>query len=637
MLWTRYRSSEPSAFAVRLRVEISEDESFNRVIATADAKVSPAADWTCRVLVGHLQPARTYWYRFIDPQGYASRVGRTRTAPAPEDTRPVNFAFVSCQNITLGAQHAYRRMIFEDQRAAEEDQLGFVLHLGDFIYEIVPYPEDNPQGLWGRPVREVVRLPQGEKVDNFHIPTTLEDYRTLYRAYLQDPDIQDARARWPFVCMWDNCEFSRRGWQSLQTVNGVDRPRQALKVAANQAWFEYQPARIVKASGNSLDTFDPPRVRQAPIERFDEHGLGMEANNRAAIGSLTAYRALRWGAHVDLILTDQYSYRSREPSERPEAQAFKGEHFPQLFPQEALEILDAGRAYANGQPPPSIRHGEQAIANFRRAEPPQTVLGAEQKAWLLETLRRSRATWKVWGCSSGTLEYRADPQNLPAGLAPPWPGAGYATVANRDLSCAYQERAEIYNYVRQHQISGFATVCGDRHAFWAGLAAPSLPPRAFEPVGVAFITGSICTPGLVEILQANLAAKHPLRGLYLAEQTDDAAPKPVLNLLFRHGVRSSLEYQRTGDIERARRLSNPDLSPHLSFLDLGGHGYSIARASGDRFECEFVCIPSPIEQNRQADGGPLLYRIKHGAPLWKSGQTPRLEQQVIEGNPELSI
>jgi alkaline phosphatase D len=31
------------------------------------------------------------------------------------------------------------------------------------------------------------------------VPATVEDYRTLYRAYLSDPDLQDARARWPFV------------------------------------------------------------------------------------------------------------------------------------------------------------------------------------------------------------------------------------------------------------------------------------------------------------------------------------------------------------------------------------------------------------------------------------------------------
>ncbi len=79
------------------------------------------ADHTCRVLVGGLRPARTYWYRFIGRDGHGSRIGRTRTAPAADDPRPVRFTFVSCQNVCEGAQNAYRRMIFEDERAAPDD------------------------------------------------------------------------------------------------------------------------------------------------------------------------------------------------------------------------------------------------------------------------------------------------------------------------------------------------------------------------------------------------------------------------------------------------------------------------------------------------------------------------------------
>ena len=142
---------------VDVRVEVAEDESFNRVVATAEAPVSEASDWTCRVLAGGLKPARTYWYRFTDEYGNGTRVGRTCTAPADNDRRPVRFAFVSCQNANHGAQNAYRRMIFEDERAREQDRLGFVLHLGDFIYEIVWYPEDRPQGMYGRSLRDIVR------------------------------------------------------------------------------------------------------------------------------------------------------------------------------------------------------------------------------------------------------------------------------------------------------------------------------------------------------------------------------------------------------------------------------------------------------------------------------------------------
>ena len=243
LFWTRYPSSGKQA---QLTLEVAEDELFERVAASAPVTVSAEADWTCRVLVGGLKPARVYWYRFSDSDGNGSRIGRTVTAPDNDDSRNVRFAFVSCQNANQGAQNAYRRMIFEDLRAPENERLDFVLHLGDFIYEIVWYPEDRPQGMYDRKLRDIVRYEHGEKIHDFHIPTTLDDYRAVYRAYLHDPDLQDARARWPFVCMWDNHEYSWLGWQGLQVFDGKVRPAQTKKVAANQAWFEYQPARIVK-------------------------------------------------------------------------------------------------------------------------------------------------------------------------------------------------------------------------------------------------------------------------------------------------------------------------------------------------------------------------------------------------------
>src|SRR5579862_2151194 len=147
-----------------------------------------------------------------------------------------------------------------------------------------------------------------------------------------------------------------------------------------------------------------------------------------------------------------------------------------------MQILDAGRAYDGGHPPATIRYGTREIPNFRRADPPQTILGAEQKAWFLDRLRRSTATWKVWGNTVATLDMRADPQHLPAGLTVPWPGAGYAGFGGGDASTAYVERAEIYDFVRDQAITGFATIAGDRHSFWAGLAAKALPPSPFAPV-----------------------------------------------------------------------------------------------------------------------------------------------------------
>src|SRR3954449_12980850 len=63
ILWTR-RPFESGGRRV-LTVEVAEDDAFRRVIAKASAPVSAESDWT-RVLLGHLKPARVYWYRFTD-------------------------------------------------------------------------------------------------------------------------------------------------------------------------------------------------------------------------------------------------------------------------------------------------------------------------------------------------------------------------------------------------------------------------------------------------------------------------------------------------------------------------------------------------------------------------------------------
>src|SRR5262249_37632521 len=73
LLWTRYAGETKSA-AVDLQVEVAEDQSFQSVVARSHVRVLAAADYTCRVLVGQLQPSRVYWYRFTDKDGNGSRI-----------------------------------------------------------------------------------------------------------------------------------------------------------------------------------------------------------------------------------------------------------------------------------------------------------------------------------------------------------------------------------------------------------------------------------------------------------------------------------------------------------------------------------------------------------------------------------
>jgi alkaline phosphatase D len=634
ILWTR-RPFEDGKRHV-LTVEVAEDQAFRRVVAQSRAPVSAVSDWTTRVLVGRLKPAHVYWYRFTDADGNGSRVGRTITAPKANDPRPVNFAFVSCQDVNEGKLNAYRRMIFEDERKPAAEQLGFVLHLGDFIYEVVEYP-DEVKSRYDRIIYDVGRISDGGKVSNFHYPLTLDGYRVVYKGYLADPDLQDARARWPFVSIWDNHEFSWQGWQSIQQAGGPPRPGQTIKVAANQAWFEFIPARV-KAPSGTLDTFGTVPVKDVKIEKWDANGLGDEPNNLAAINSLIGYRALRYGRHLDLIITDQHSFHGPDPfSDDSLGKLGDWKAYDGWFPEDVQQILDGGRAFNGGNPPAELAFGEARIPNPQKDAPPQTILGAEQKAWFKDQLRRATATWKIWGNSQGAIDERVDPQNLPAGFLPkPWP-AGFANLSPNDYGCAWMERAEIYDLVRDTKITGFAIVSGDRHSFWAGYAAAQLPPAKYEPVGLSFVGASLVSPGAMEALEHRPPNKFPLRQLYLVDRPGASKPDWTYNMLVKHGVRSVLEYAKSFDLDRAHAVSNPDLSPHLEFVDAGGHGYATVRLTGDEMRTEFVCIPRPITRSESADGGPLRYRVVHTAKLWGPGDRPHLTQQVLEGDPGLSI
>jgi len=259
------------------------------------------------------------------------------------------------------------------------------------------------------------------------------------------------------------------------------------------------------------------------------------------------------------------------------------------------------------------------------------MLGAEQKKWFLKQLGDSAATWKLWGNSVGMVDWRADFQNLPEDMGLKWPTGGYAEFTDDDWSGYRHERAEILDFVRKKGIMGFGTVAGDRHAFTAGLLSKSLPPKSFEPVGVEFITGSVSAPGLFEAAEYGLPKDHPLRWVYVHTPSAEALAQPAVNLAMRHGVRTCLELHKTGDFKKALAARNPDLAPHLSFVDVGGHGYSLVRATSEQLEVEFVCIPRPFERSKTEDGGPLAYRIAHRAKLWRTGTKPQLERTKVEG------
>ena len=199
--------------------------------------------------------------------------------------------------------------------------------------------------------------------------------------------------------------------------------------------------------------------------------------------------------------------------------------------------------------------------------------------------------------------------------------------------------AEIYDLVRDAKITGFAIVSGDRHSFWAGYAASALPPAKFEPVGLE-LRRRIARQPRGDGRRSSMASRRIIRSARCSSPTGPGGAEARVDVQHAAHVTASARASnmpRAFDLERAHALSNPDLAPHLEFVDMGGHGYATVRLIG-RGDADRVRLhPAPDHAQRTPDGGPLRYRVVHTAPLWRPGERPRLRQHVIEGDPGLSI
>ena len=143
--------------------------------------------------------------------------------------------------------------------------------------------------------------------------------------------------------------------------------------------------------------------------------------------------------------------------------------------------------------------------------------------------------------------------------------------------------------------------------------------------------------GVLEAAEYRLPKDVPFRGMYLADRAGAAEARPHdQHDAAARRIRSALEYARSGDLDKARALSNPELAPPLANRRRRAR-LRDRPPTPDTLETEFVCVPGPIERGPSPDGGPLRYRVSHRARLWKRGERPALEQRVLEGAPDLSI
>ncbi|GET37491.1 twin-arginine translocation pathway signal [Microseira wollei NIES-4236] len=234
VIWTRVTTPTPEP--VEVNWKIASDSNLSNIIASGTALAQADADYTVNVDVTGLAPASRYFYQF-EALGQTSPVGRTKTLPT-NGVGHLRFAQVSCAKFNAGFFNAYSCI-------AARDDLDFLLHLGDYIYEASNKP----------PASQTPGADIGRPFDPLHECKTLADYRRRYAQYRRDPDVQRLHAALPLIATLDDHEFADGAWRDGASEHKPERDGDwaSRRAIAFQVRWEWLPAR-------KPDPQDPQRV-----------------------------------------------------------------------------------------------------------------------------------------------------------------------------------------------------------------------------------------------------------------------------------------------------------------------------------------------------------------------------------------
>ncbi|CEL02056.1 hypothetical protein ASPCAL01631 [Aspergillus calidoustus] len=228
------RYAKASAHPICVEYRVFRDQEGRRVVDSGRAYTSSDIDFTVKVEAKKLRPFTSYWYQFnVCGSDVKSPLGRTKTAPAKRDkVEEVKLAVHSCSNYPNGYFNAYGNV-------ARKDNVDFVVHLGDYIYEY-------EKGVPGVDERAVV--PQREIF-------SLYDYRTRLGQYRTDLDLVASHQNFPWITVWDDHEIAnngyRDGYSGLRNTEdsflnyGPQISVDQRKMNAVRAYFEWMPIRQV--------------------------------------------------------------------------------------------------------------------------------------------------------------------------------------------------------------------------------------------------------------------------------------------------------------------------------------------------------------------------------------------------------
>jgi alkaline phosphatase D len=264
ILWTRVTAPAPGTLNVEW--QLASDERFGVIVARGTVSTGPERDYTVKVDATGLQPASTYFYRFV-MGSEASPIGRTKTLPVGGVSQ-ARLAVVSCSNFPSGYFNVYADI-------AKRTDIDVVLHLGDYIYEY---------GRVGYASQLAIAIDRVSTPD--HEILTLADYRERHAQYRTDSDLRALHARFPMIAVWDDHDLADNAWVggAANHDESSEGSFAARRAAAVQAYHEWLPTRLpdpanplliyrsfdfgTLASLHMLDTRLIGRERQLTLDQY---------------------------------------------------------------------------------------------------------------------------------------------------------------------------------------------------------------------------------------------------------------------------------------------------------------------------------------------------------------------------------
>ncbi len=257
----------------------------------------------------------------------------------------------------------------------------------------------------------------------------LEEYRQRHALYKGDPDLRAAHAAFPWVVTWDDHEFDNNYADLVPEANTEDSANATPESFAQrrsdsyQADYEHLPLRLP------------------------------QPDDLANATDLRIYRRLLFGDLLQMDVVDTRQYRTDQPCQNPE---------------------DGSDGFI------VVRCPEQD-------DPEATILGAEQKTWLLDGLERSTAAWRV--VANQVMFSALFSQGTPtSGLPVP---VGEAVYFNADQWDGYlAERGEVVRFLGERGVPDTFVITGDIHSHWVhdvkqDFLDPGSPVVATEYVGTS--------------------------------------------------------------------------------------------------------------------------------------------------------